>query len=624
MDEFEKELKLDFLQEATGLLESTEQAFLKLESELDNPVLIDEIFRFAHNLKGTSRAVGFGGVAEFTHELENVILKLKQKELEVTPSIVTVLLECNDHIAHMIETLKGDFEAQFEHQSLISTLRSIIDGSFVGEASEASSVPDASAFEEEVVETVPEAIQEETPVEELDLEALERMALEQFQGLQASNLSFQEGNEPLKMKEDKAEIIPIKKQEPVVQPKPQAPVQAKEEESIRVSLSRLEKLNDFVGELVILQTVLSQQISKTLNDTSLKSVSQLGKISKEIQDIAMSLRMVPVKATMQKMTRIVRDTSKALGKKVDLELVGEETEIDKTVLEHLADPLVHIVRNAVDHGLELPEDRIKIGKNEAGKVVIKSYHEGNNLVIEVRDDGKGIDANIIRRKAIEKGVITPATQMSDSEVIQLIFHPGFSTKDVVSEVSGRGVGMDVVKTNIEKMSGQVRVDTKVGEGSVFKIVLPLTMAIIEAMVAEVSKERFIIPLAQIHESIKPKESEVDYVTGFGATLSLRGEVIPFLRVSDMLGFPKNTKPLTDDIAIIVKGKNGTFAVAVDDISHQQQVVIKKLGKEIKEQQGFMGSSILGDGKPSFILDLEELAQTKIKNHQHKGPSRVAA
>ncbi len=399
----------------------------------------------------------------------------------------------------------------------------------------------------------------------------------------------------------------------VVQDQKKAAVKGNnEDDSNRVSLARVEMLNNVVGELVIIQTVLNQHREEIENPLMLKSLSQLAKLSKEIQNISMSLRMVPLKQTLQKMQRIVRDTSKALDKKVILELVGEETEIDKTVLEHLADPLVHIVRNAVDHGLESTEGRIAAGKDEAGVVTIKALHEGNNLVIEISDDGKGINAKVIREKAIEKGVISANATMSEEEIVNLIFHPGFSTKSEVSEISGRGVGMDVVKTNIEKLSGEVKVITEIGKGSKFKVVLPLTLAIIEAMITKIGDERYIIPLGQVYESLSPTADIVHHVNGVGDCLKIRGEVIPLFKISKALQRNLNEKPLHEQIAIIVNTNERSFAVLVDDILHQQQVVIKKLGEEIKNQKGFMGSSILGDGRPAFILDLIELFAGSMK------------
>lgn len=598
MDDFEKEVKLDFLAEALQLLDDAEQAFLALESDKKNMGLMNEIFRLAHNLKGTSRAVGFGDVAEFTHEMENLILKLKEGQLEITDSIVSLLLECNDHVTIMIKTLNMDLDARFDSNEIIGKIKSALRGEFSSNASEEvvsdeASIPSADSIAEEdfemlenfqkeletpitpeVIQSIPEVI--ETPVAQI----LTPVVPEVIQEAEVRSIDSAKKSVPTKVNA--------------------------EEDSIRVSLSRVEMLNNVVGELVIIQTVLNEHRDEVVNPLILKSLSQLAKLSKEIQSISMSLRMVPLKATLQKMQRIVRDTSKALNKKVQLELIGEDTEIDKTVLEHLSDPLVHIIRNAVDHGLESTEDRVAAGKNEEGKVSIKAFHEGNNLVIEITDDGKGINSKTIREKAIEKKVISANAVMSEEDLVNLIFHPGFSTKAEVSEISGRGVGMDVVKTNIEKLSGEVSVITKVGKGSVFRVVLPLTLAIIEALVTKIGEERYIIPLGQIYESLSPTPDIVHFVNGIGHCLKLRGEVIPMFNISSALQRPIKEKPIHEQIAIIVSSNDRTFAVLVDDILHQQQVVIKKLGEEIRNQKGFMGSSILGDGRPAIILDLLEL------------------
>jgi len=601
MNEFEKEVKMDFLVEATQLLDDAEKAFLALESDKHNEALMNEIFRLAHNLKGTSRAVGFGDVAEFTHEWENLILKLKEKTIEITDGIVTLLLECNDHVSIMIKTLNMDLEAKFDSTEIIKKIRDVLDGNApssnesVNHSQEEINPNEISADDIAILENFEKSFGEEEVVVSPVLEVVQKA---------------EEVVAPIEM----VQSVEIKKIEtpaaiaasPVNNVKAKETKNAVEDESIRVSLSRVEMLNNVVGELVIIQTVLNQHRAEIDNPLMLKSLSHLSKLSKEIQSISMSLRMIPLKQTLQKMQRIIRDTSKALDKKVHLELIGEETEIDKTVLEHLADPLVHIVRNAVDHGLESTEGRIQSGKSEEGKITIKAFHEGNNLVIEIKDDGKGINHEVIRAKAIEKKVISQNAVLSKDDLVNLIFHPGFSTKSEVSEISGRGVGMDVVKTNIEKLSGEVRVFTEVGKGSVFKVVLPLTMAIIEGMVTQIGDEKYILPLNQVYESLSPSPDMVHQVNGVGECLKLRGEVIPLFKISKALQRTSKEKATKDQIAIIVNNEDRSFAVLVDDILHQQQVVIKKLGQEISNQKGFMGSSILGDGKPAFILDLIEL------------------
>ena len=610
MDEFEKEVKTDFLFEATQLLNDAEQAFLALEGNKDNPDLMNEIFRLAHNLKGTSRAVGFGDVAEFTHEWENLILKIKEGKIAVTDSIVSLLLECNDHVSIMIKMLTMDMDSKFDSKEIISKIHLALEGNYVADNVQAaapsevfSEVPPAEMFEEEAIA-------------EADAEILKNFE----SNLQSNPMSVEQTEERAKSffpSEHKKEVAAQEAQHTEAK-KPQdnkGKGPAVEDDNIRVSLSRVEKLNDVVGELVIIQTVLNQHREEIQSPLMLKSLSQLSKLSKEIQNISMSLRMIPLKQTFQKMQRIVRDTSKALNKKVHLELIGDETEIDKTVLEHLSDPLVHIVRNAVDHGLEATENRLSAGKPEEGRVTLKAYHEGNNLVIEIKDDGKGINPKIIREKAIEKKVITATQHLSDEDLVNLVFHPGFSTKSEVSEISGRGVGMDVVKTNIEKLSGEVKITTEVGKGSTFRVVLPLTLAIIEGMVTKIGDERYIIPLAQIYESLSPTKEIIHHVNGVGECLNLRGQVLPLMRVSKALGRTTKERPATEQIAIIVNSEERNFAVLVDDITHQQQVVIKKLGEEIVNQKGFMGSSILGDGRPAFILDLIELYSGTMKKRK---------
>ncbi len=617
MNEFEKEVKQDFLVEATQLLNDAEQAFLALESDKHNSNLMNEIFRLAHNLKGTSRAVGFGDVAEFTHEWENLILKLKEGQIEVTDDIVSLLLECNDHVSGMIKTLNMDMDAKFNSEEIIGKIKNALNGNY----------HHGVAAPAQVAEEV-QQIQNEDIISAEDISLLENFE-KGLSGEVVPDASLFTDPHPESVVENVVELKPAMQEvapvaAPIKEVKKEAAKAATEDDSIRVSLSRVEMLNNVVGELVIIQTVLNQHRDEVQSSLMLKSLSHLAKLSKEIQNISMSLRMVPVKSTLQKMQRIVRDTSKALNKKVHLELVGEETEIDKTVLEYLADPLVHIVRNAVDHGLENTEDRISSGKSEEGRVIISAYHEGNSLVIEIRDDGKGINHEILRKKAIEKKLISPNANLSKDELVNLIFHPGFSTKSEVSEISGRGVGMDVVKTNIEKLSGEVRVTTEIGKGSVFKVVLPLTMAIIEAMITVIGDEKYVIPLSQVYESLSPTPDLVQHVNGVGDCLKIRGQVIPLFKISKTLQRSIEEKQIKDQIAIIVNDEEKSFAVLVDDILHQQQVVIKKLGGEIKNQKGFMGSSILGDGRPAFILDLLELYSGSMKKKKSNFLEEMAA
>ena len=323
----------------------------------------------------------------------------------------------------------------------------------------------------------------------------------------------------------------------------------------------------------------------------------------------MSLRMVPLKQTFQKMQRIVRDTANMLNKRVSLTTFGDDTELDKTVLENISDPLVHLIRNACDHGIESPEIRSRNGKNEAGSVTLNAYHQSGKLVIEVKDDGGGIDGDRMVQKAIEKGVLSPNAKLSRQEAIHLIFHPGFSTKAQVTEVSGRGVGMDVVKTNIEALQGEVLVETEVGKGTTFKVILPLTLAIIDGMVVQNEGCRFVVPLSHVHETLKPDSGDVHSTTGMGDVLLLRGENLPLYRLTALLGQKKAAeRKAQEQIAMVIRYSGQPFAVLVDDILGQQQVVIKEVGPEIQNLKWMSGSAILGDGKPAIIMEMNELVK----------------
>lgn len=647
MDDFEIELKQDFLNESTQLLEDTEQAFLHLESNTGegDPALLDMIFRLAHNLKGTSRAVGFGDVAEFTHGMEDLILKIKNGEIVINDQIVSVLLECNDHLIYMISTLKEDMDAQIDSTEMSKKVQKMLDGEFDVEDDAPIAVEEVTEKElsdgeesnkygilmepDEIKESL---VPEENPYESFS-DIVERPAAETM-GVDETAIAnfekelenlFEDKKEETKAAPDNNKILKVeksvaesKKENTKSQPKTQSKVQSKStmDETVRVSLPRIETLNNYVGELIILQAVLNQQKEGANSELLSKSMAQLSKLSKEIQDISMRLRMLPVKSVFTKMQRIVRDTSKALDKKIKLHIEGEETEVDKNVLEQLADPLVHIVRNAVDHGIEQnSEKRESVGKTKEGNIYLNAFHEGNKLVIEVGDDGGGINPDVIRDIAIKRGLISEKQKKTNSEIVNMIFHPGFSTKQQVTEISGRGVGMDVVKTNIENLSGDIHVESHLGKGSLFKISLPLTMAIVDGMVMQVGHERYVIPVGQIHETVHMTNENSKYLEGLGECLDLRGDVIPSFRLVDILRRKKLEGREDSQIAIVVKKGDRSYAFVVDDILRQQQVVIKKLGDEVKNTRGFMGSSILGDGRPALILDLYQFLDKLVKERQ---------
>ncbi|MFN7262408.1 MAG: chemotaxis protein CheA [Pseudobdellovibrionaceae bacterium] len=611
MDDFERELKLGFLDEAAAAVADVEQSFLVLEISPDDQATIDKIFRLAHNLKGSSKAVGFEQMGAFTHQFESLLLKLKNKELIASPAVVNLLLRCNDHLSQWVESLRADLDYQVDSQQLFDEIERA-----KSEPAAETAISESGSIEEEIssediailkaANEFPEDLATDPIVLEDSLQEVEKQIEELTSEIQQ--------HETLAVTDALPEpVIPEKTipEKEVLKSTP-ASSSSTADESIRVSISKLEKLLNYVGEMVILQAVMREQVSDSSSSLLRRTVHQLGKVGKEIQDISMSLRMVPIKPTFQKMQRIVRDTAQALDKDIQLHLSGEDTELDKTVLEKINDPLVHLIRNSVDHGIESSEQREKSGKSKTGHVSLNAFQQSGRLIIEVKDDGGGINPAKIRQKAIEKGIIKATAQMTDKECINLIFAPSFSTKEQVTDVSGRGVGMDVVKTNIEALQGEISIDSKVGVGSTFRISLPLTLAIIDGMVVRCGDEKFVIPLTHVHESLKPGAEDLKQTTGLGEILLLRGENLPLYKLAQH--FTRKVSSSAEEmIAIVVRSGREPFAILVDDIIGQYQVVIKQLGPELGHLKGVSGSTILGDGKPALIVEPNDLIKKTRSN-----------
>ncbi len=596
MDDFELELKNDFLEEASKLLDDSEQCFLNLESNMNDKTLYEEIFRLAHNLKGSAKAVGFDDLGHLTHQLESLLLKLKNGDIKPNTAIITLLLECNDQLKAVIALLKMDYNAKVDSSSLLDRIQILLDGG----ALESSDPTPMAAVEVQTEVTSDEAQFMDSVMSKFDeieeVQTATPIIVAQVEEEIESNITHISAA----VAEVQAEVIAAKSTTPT----------AVADESIRVSLARLEKLLNFIGELVILQTVLKGQATNSGQVALRRTVDQLGKVTKEVQDLSMSLRMVPLKQTFQKMQRIVRDTSQQLNKKIDLVLVGADTEVDKTVLEKIGDPLVHLIRNAADHGIEDTESRVMNNKPETGRVTLSAYHQSGSLIIEIQDDGKGLDPKKLIEKARAKGILKPNQVLSDKEAQELIFSSGFSTKDEVSDISGRGVGMDVVKSNIQALQGDISIESAVGKGTTFKIKLPLTLAIADGMIVTVGDDKFIIPLNHVHETYRPEAEDIKITSNLGAVLLLRGENMPVYDLAQCIGRKHHYQKMTDSICIIVRTMDKPFAILIDDILGQHQVVIKKLGPEYAHIKGFSGSAILEDGKPAIILELGDLIKAK--------------
>lgn len=379
--------------------------------------------------------------------------------------------------------------------------------------------------------------------------------------------------------------------------------------TIRIDTFKLDELFDSVGELVIAQNFIAQNEKiRSIEDESIsRTIETLSKITKRIQDRVMSLRMVAIRDTFDKMKRVVRDTSKKTAKEVHLIVQGEDTEIDKTMIDSLSDPLIHIIRNAIDHGLEANADeRAKAGKNTEGKITLKAFHKSGSIVISVSDDGRGINKERVLSKAIERGVVNGDENLTDSQIFALIMQPGFSTAESVSDLSGRGVGLDVVKTSIEKLRGKIEIDSKEGEGTTFSMILPLTLAIIDGMLVRCSDEIYIIPTLSVVESFRPEKEIVHVVKGKGEFVSLRGQYIPILRLSDVFNLDTQRIEPWEGILVCVETEAGRIAILVDELVGRQQVVIKTLGKALVAVKEISGGAILGNGDIALILNVDEL------------------
>ena len=385
------------------------------------------------------------------------------------------------------------------------------------------------------------------------------------------------------------------------------------DEKIKVSTTRLDNLINMTGELVIAQSMVAEETStKLTSEPELsRKVNHQGKLTRELQELSMSMRMVPIAGVFQKMARLVRDLSRKAGKKINFNTLGEETELDRNIVDKIADPLVHMIRNSVDHGIESPEERTKAGKNPDGKVELRAFHKAGNIVIEIEDDGKGLDKNRILKKAIDNGIVKADTELSDEQIYKFIFHAGLSTAQKITDVSGRGVRMDVVKKNVDALRGKIDISSVPGKGTIFTIRMPLTLAIIDGQIITVGSERFIIPINTIINSLKPTQSQITSVQNRAEVVMVRGELIPMVRLYKLLSIVPNTEDPTEALLVIVEEEGRKCCLLVDELLAQQQVVIKNLGEGLGKVKGLSGGAIMGDGKISLILDvpgLIELAQ----------------
>ncbi len=381
------------------------------------------------------------------------------------------------------------------------------------------------------------------------------------------------------------------------------PATIPENETVRVDRARLDEMINQIGELVIGTSMVEQVLKSLTGGNESPAMDQLAKIVRDLQEMSLSLRMVPIAATFQKMARVVRDLSRKLDKKIEFSTEGEDTELDKSVVDQIGDPLVHMVRNAADHGVETSAERLAAGKPEQGRVHLRAYQQGGNIFIEIEDDGRGLNRQRIVQKAIERGIISADDNLSDNEICNLIFQPGFSTAETVTDVSGRGVGMDVVRRNVESLQGSVSIRSEIGKGSLITVRLPLTLAILDGLLIRLEEEVYVLPLLSVVESICIQPKEIQRVVGAGEVVLLRGEVVPVIRLNQVLSLKSSQMDELSGLLVIVEDQGRRFALVVDELLGQQQVVIKNLETNFQKVPGVAGATILGNGRVALILDL---------------------
>ena len=555
-----RELLAEFYAEAVDHLQQIEAALLALEQEPENPEALNSIFRSFHTIKGNAGFLQLMPMHKLAHEVESLLDLARSRKLRLTSNIINEMLRSRDAL-----------RAQVQQVSV---------------ALETGHLPD------QII-----------PVSHL-INAVKRLAASAPASVAAPEPKPSAPVEPAASASSAPARPAPKPAAAAVTPGAAASKAGGGSATVRVSTDKLDSLMDVVGELVIVQSQLIETAREIGpgNPTLQRNVTQLSRITKELQHTAMGLRMIPIKPTFQKMERLVRDLARDFGKKVNFTTSGEETELDRTVVEIIGDPLVHMVRNALDHGLETPAVRLAGGKVEAGSVHLHAFHQGSNIVIELRDDGRGIDPDALCRKAVEKGLITANAQLSREEILALIFAPGLSTAEKITAVSGRGVGMDVVKRNIERLRGKVEIASEVGVGSTFTIKLPLTMAIIDGLVVRVGEDRFILPSTSVQMALRPARENIVTVHGTGEVLELRGRIMPLHRLHRRFGIPSQAKQPWDGIVVIVEANGKVCALLVDEMISKQEVVIKSLGAFMQNLPGVAGAAILGDGNIALILD----------------------
>lgn len=592
-DDIDADLLSAFVTESGDLIAKAEEALLSLEKDPENMEAVGIVFRAFHTIKGTAAFLKLSLISEIAHHAESLLSKVRDNEIRYEGVYADLALQSVDMLKSLVQAVTnaiadGSFIKPDGYQELIENLL------------HPEKLIQTKALEDEVAEFKPRIGDILVAQGKADRKILEEIA--------ATPDDKPIGEKIVRSKA--ASLIDVAKSL-----RTQQKLQTRQtaaENTVRVPVERLDRFIDMVGELVVSHSMVAQDeiVTKSTNHELFKKVSQTGKIVRELQTMSMSMRMVPLKQTFQKMARLVRDLAKKTNKKINFLTEGEDTEIDRNMVDIINDPLVHMIRNAIDHGIEPPEEREKKGKSSFGIIQLSAYHTAGNIVVEIKDDGRGLDKNLILSKAIDRGLIKEDhdRQLSEREIFNLIFEPGFSTAQVVSEVSGRGVGMDVVKRNVEALRGQIDIQSKVGEGSTFKISFPLTLAIIDGMVIRVGNQRYVLPTVSIVRSIQLSKHEIVSVLKRGEMLRILGKLIPLFRLAELFEIDETEKNLEKAIVVIVEDDGKQAGLLIDELIGTQQIVIKTLGDILGHLTGISGSAIMPDGRVGLILDVSGLVR----------------
>ncbi len=581
MEVQDPELIKDFIMEGKEHLSTIELNMLSLETNPKDQEAINAVFRPFHSIKGVAGFLNFSEIHHLSHEVENLLDAARSGKLAITDSVIDIVLSATDILKVLLAELEENQEGREDKSPGSPLVKSFLDRvrNFSGEVAAAG-----------------------VPVRKVGAILTEHCVLDEGAAEGFAEASKTAGKKFGETVIDEGAASPREVSQALREQRHSVENAA----SVRVDTRKLDNLVDMVGELVIAQSMVleSSQLQGIKDQKFQKDSVQLKRITAELQRISMSMRMVPIKNTFQKMIRLVRDLAKKSGKEVTLEMQGEDTEIDRNMVEEIYEPMVHMIRNSVDHGIEMPDERTAAGKDVVGTVAISAEQKGGCIVIDIRDDGKGLDTERIRAKAVERGIIGLSDQLSEREIFELVFHAGFSTKDKVTEVSGRGVGMDVVKKSIERLRGKIEIASTFGKGSYFQLKVPLTMAIIDGMVIQVGVQRYIVPTVALKESIRPERESYFTIQGRGEMVKVRDTLMPLVRLHKILGEePRYPNPWEGLLLVVTEGKS-SYCLMADEIVGRQEVVIKSLGGLFQHLRGVSGGAILGDGKVALIIDVK--------------------